>query len=88
MAAPTDAQAVHRAVLVLEDALEQEYPGESLDPEALRTALAELKRLQAMEERAEAATHLQPQLYPNTDYWTGAVRTSRYILTGEDSNDG
>jgi hypothetical protein len=51
MTVETDPQTVHRAVLVLEDALEQKYPGESLDPEALAVVLARLTELQAMERR-------------------------------------
>lgn len=51
MAVETDPQAVHRAVLVLEDALEQEYPGEFLDPDALAVVLVRLAELQAMERR-------------------------------------
>lgn len=41
-----DEAAVRQAVLSLESALAEEYPGESLDPAALRVVLDELKRLQ------------------------------------------
>jgi hypothetical protein len=48
MTVETDPQAVHRAVLVLEDALEQEYPGEWLDQQALRVVLARLAALETI----------------------------------------
>lgn len=78
MTVETDPQAVHRAVLVLEEALEQEYPGEFLDPDALAVVLARLAELEAMERRAHTVA----------DYAITEERrqVGRFILTGEDGN--
>lgn len=49
----TDEDAVRQAVLSLEAALDEEYPGEFIDPAALRIVLDELKRLQGIAQHGD-----------------------------------
>lgn len=46
---------IKQAVNSLKAALDEEYPGEFLDPEALRTVLDRLAELEGMQQRARHA---------------------------------
>lgn len=67
---------VDEAVASLEEALEEEWPGEFLDPPALRVVLDELKQLQAMRKRAQVVAESGLSL----DESESESHAARYIL--------